>query len=178
MSQGNDYLVTVKDNQPKLKQQFEQAIAQQTPLSVDESEDHSHGRQVHRAVQVFQASPELGRIWTKAQSLVVVYRQGWREGHAFETTSFYLSSLQTSAWELGLGIRQHRDIENGLHWVRDVVFQEDAAPFTAKPAALNWSVIRSIVLNLFRGSGHSSLTKAIRLLGHDLPQLFSLMTTN
>jgi predicted transposase YbfD/YdcC len=170
--------VSVKDNQPKLKQQFYEAIAQQTPLSVSESDDHSHGRQVHRCVQVFQASPELAEGWTKAQSLVVVYRQGWREEHPFETTSFYLSSLRTTALEFGLGIRQHRDIENGLHWVRDVIFQEDVAPFTETPVALNWSVFRSIALNLFRGGGHHSLTKAIRLLAHDLPQLFSLMTTN
>ena len=104
--------------------------------------------------------------------------QGKREGGTFATTSFYLTSLSLSALEAALGVRQHRDIENGLHWVRDVVFQEDAAPFALMTPALNWSVLRSITLNLFRSHGYHSLTSAIRLFGHDLLQLLSLLISD
>ena len=69
-------------------------------------------------------------------------------------------------------------IENGLHWVRDVVFQEDAAPFTHKTPALNWSVLRSITLNLFRAHGYHSLTRAMRLFSHDLLLLLSLLISH
>jgi predicted transposase YbfD/YdcC len=55
-----------------------------------------------------------------------------------------------SAMEAALGVRQHRDIENGLHWVRDVVFQEDAAPFADFTPAINGSLLRSIALNLIK----------------------------
>jgi predicted transposase YbfD/YdcC len=171
-------LVTVKGNQPKLMQQFHDALAEQTPLSVAESLDTSHGRQVKRVVQVFAAPPAVAALWKQAQSLVVVERSGVREDHPFETTSFYLSSLPPNALELGLGIRAHRDIENGLHWVRDVVFKEDAAPFVDLRTALNWSLIRTIALNLFRANGYPSLTRAIRLLGNDLCGLLSLLTKN
>lgn len=178
MAQGNDYLVTVKGNQPKLVRQFQDALVNQTPLSQDDSLDLSHGRRVNRRVKVFAAPPLLSQTWAKAQSLVVVYREGMREHQPFSTTSFYLSSLSITAIELGLGIRQHRDIENGLHWVKDVVFGEDAAPFLEFSPALNWSLLRLIGLNLFRSNGYDSLTKAIRLLGNNLSQLFSLLTTN
>jgi predicted transposase YbfD/YdcC len=178
VEQRNDYVVTVKGNQPKLVQQFQAAIAQQSPHSEDASSDYSHGRQVNRRVQVFAAPETLRQTWAQAASLVVVYRTGVREQKPFATTSYYLSSLSISAIELGLGIRQHRDIENGLHWVRDVVFEEDAAPFREVAPALNWSVLRTIGLNLFRSWGEESLTKAIRRWGHDLVQLLSLLTTN
>lgn len=177
MAQGNDYLITVKGNQPKLMQQFQQACATMTPHSQTLHLDTSHGRVVERKTQVFAAPATLAVTWHQAQSLVVVYRQGMRQGHTFATVSFYLTSLSLSAIEAALGVRQHRDIENGLHWVRDVVFQEDAAPFAEFTPAINWSVLRSIALNLFRAHGYHSLTTAIRLLGHHLLQLLSLLTS-
>ncbi|RCJ40635.1 hypothetical protein A6770_37530 [Nostoc minutum NIES-26] len=69
-------------------------------------------------------------------------------------------------------------IENGLHWIKDVVFGEDTAPFCAYNAATNWSIIRTFVINLLRAKGYRSLTKAQRFLCHDLEQLFSLLTMN
>jgi predicted transposase YbfD/YdcC len=178
VAQGNDYLITVKGNQPKLMQQFQDACTHLTAHSRTVHLDTSHGRVVQRTTEVFTAPPTLAQTWSKARSLVVVYRQGKREGRTFATTSFYLTSLSLSAIEVGLGVRQHRDIENGLHWVRDVIFQEDAAPFALITPALNWSVLRSIALNLFRSHGYHSLTCAIRLFSHDLLQLLSLMASN
>lgn len=178
MAQGNDYLITVKGNQPKLMQQFQNACANLTAHSQTVDLDTSHGRVVQRTTQVFAAPTALAQTWHQARSLLVVYRQGTRERRPFATTSFYLTSLSLSAIEAALGVRQHRDIENGLHWVRDVVFQEDAEPFTHMTPALNWSVLRSITLNLFRAHGYHSLTRAIRLFGHDLLPLLCLLTSN
>jgi predicted transposase YbfD/YdcC len=178
VAQGNDYLVCVKRNQPKLVQAFEEVLSHQLPLSQSESVDHSHGREVTRQVRVFAAPEQLKTTWAKAQSLVVVNRTGTRNHQPFATTSYYLSSLSLTALEFGLGIRQHRDIENGLHWVKDVIFQEDNAPFPELTPALNWSMIRSWTINLFRRNGYPSLTKAIRILGNNLLKLLSLLITN
>ena len=171
-------MIAVKGNQPKLMQLFETALRDLTPHSQYLDFDTSHGRRVQRSVKVFAAPRSLCQSWSKAESLVVVHRQGVRENQAFERTSFYLSSLSLSAREAHVGIRNHRDIENGLHWVRDVVFQEDKAPFKQVAPALNWSALRSIALNLFRSHGYHSLTSAIRLFRDDLPSLFSLLKTN
>lgn len=72
-------------------------------------------------------------------------------------------------------IRQHWGIENRLHWVKDVIFGEDAAPFSNSNAATNWSIIRNIAINIARMSGYDSLTKAERFLAHDIDKLFSLL---
>ena len=73
------------------------------------------------------------------------------------------------------GIRQHWEIENRLHWVKDVTFGEDAAPLSNYNAATNWSIIRNIALNLARKGGYDSLTKAQRFLAHDIDKLFLLL---
>jgi predicted transposase YbfD/YdcC len=178
VAQGNDYLIAVKGNQPKLMQLFQTACAELVPHDQTVTWDTSRGRVVQRTTQVFAAPPTLVLLWSGAKSLVVVHRQGTRPEGSFQTQSFYLSSLKLSAVEAEAGIRQHRDIENGWHWVRDVVLREDAAPFTQSSCALNWSIVRSIALNLFRAHGYPSLTSAIRRLGHDLLRLLSLLTSD
>ena len=108
-------------------------------------------------------------------SLIQVERIGIREGKRFQQTNYYISSLATSAVEFAQGIREHWGIENCLHWVKDVIFGEDAAPFRNYNAATNWSFIRTIVINVARLAGYDSLTKAERFLGHDINKLFSLL---
>ena len=73
-------------------------------------------------------------------------------------------------------IRGHRGtIENRLHWVKDVVQQEDASLIGAvKPATL-MALLHSWAISAFRKAGHDSLTKALRLFSHDLPQLISFL---
>lgn len=108
-------------------------------------------------------------------SLIQVERIGIREGKRFQQTNYYISSLATSAVEFAQGIREHWGIENCLHWVKDVIFGEDAAPFRNYNAATNWSFIRTIVINVARLGGYDSQTIAERFLGHDINKLFSLL---
>ena len=44
-------------------------------------------------------------------------------------------------------------IENGLHWVLDVVFREDASRVRDRDAARNLALLRKIALNLVRADG-------------------------
>lgn len=178
IEQGNDYVVGVKGNQPKLMQAIQQTAQQQPAVDCDIQYQRTRGREVERKVVVYEARVGLPEGWEHAQSLVVVRRAGTRAGQSFERISYYLSSLKASAWELAVGIRGHRLIENGLHWVKDVVFGEDDADFAAHTPASNWSVVRDFALNLFRHGGHHSITRAMRLLGHDLDALFALITMN
>lgn len=110
--------------------------------------------------------------------MIVLERSGEREDAVFSTISYYLSDLALEAKGAAAIVRGHRDIENGLHWVRDVVMGEDDSLITQRIPALNWSVLRSIVLNLFRAAGHTSLTQACRMFAHDIPALISIVTKN
>ena len=178
MQHGNDYLVSVKGNQPKLLKALQQVSQQQQPHSHNDTNERSRNRIVQRSVSVFDDVSSIAPHWLNAQSLIAVRRIGTRDGKPFDQMSYYLSSLSADAVAVGCGIRRHRDIENRLHWVKDVVFGEDAARCPQHNAATLWSIIRTIVINLMRGSGYASLTQALRLLGHNLEALYHLVTTN
>ena len=63
--------------------------------------------------------------WPDAVAVVQVNREREAAGTKVTTTHYYVSSHRGTAKELGGVIRGHWGIENGLHWVLDVVFRED-----------------------------------------------------
>ena len=60
----------------------------------------------------------------------------------------YISSAASTAQKFNEAIRAHWGIENKLHWVLDVVFNEDNSTKRAGTAAENFSFISKIAVNL------------------------------
>jgi predicted transposase YbfD/YdcC len=170
---GNDYVIAVKANQPNLfeylNQQFEQTIAQ----SVDTEFEQTRDRQTQRTVSVLEQVDGIDPTWRGVHRLVRVERSGTRAGKPYAETMFYISSLSLDAAGFAERIRQHWHIENRLHWPKDVVLAEDTAPLCDGYALLNFAIVRTIAVNLFRQAGFDSITKAIRHLAHDVHRLFS-----
>ena len=71
---------------------------------------------------------------------------------------FYLSSLSSNSSQIPRAIRQHWGIENSLHWVLDVTFNEDACRVRSLHAPHNLALVRRFALNIlncdhtFKGS--------------------------
>lgn len=137
--------------------------------------EKTRGRTTCRIVNVFTDISGIDPDWVGLQSLICVERIGIRQGKPYQQTSYYISSLVTKASEFAQGIRLHWGVENRLHWVKDVIFGEDSAPFKNYNVATNWSLIRTLAINVAHMGGYDSLTKAKRFLGHDIAQLFSLL---
>ena len=172
---GNDYVITVKGNQPQLLTQLKTIAEAQKPCEQFVDIEKTRGRTTCRIVQVFTDLRGIDIDWLGLKSLIQVERIGIRSGKKYLQTNYYISSLVSKATTFALGIRQHWQIENRLHWVKDVIFGEDAAPFSNYSAATNWSIIRNIAINLARKGGYDSLTKAERFLAHDIDKLFLLL---
>lgn len=168
----------VKSNQPKLLKAIQQVAATQLPRATDVQHERTRERETERIVSVYDDVSGIAPAWCSARSLLVVLRRGTRAGEAFEHTSYYLSSVALSVEALAQGIRGHRLIENALHWVKDVVFGEDGSRIGTITPATNYSILRNVVISLLRLQGHSSITQAQRLMGHDLEKLFALFTMN
>ena len=62
-----------------------------------------------------------------------------------------ISSLPADSQRILHAVRTHWGIENGLHWCLDVTFGEDASSIRLRNAASNFSFLRRVSLNLFRG---------------------------
>lgn len=131
---------------------------------------------MHRLVEIFTPPPDIDPSWQKVLSVIRVTRSGVRDGIAYSTLSYYISSLAPSSIRIAKLIRQHWHIENRLHWVKDVIFNEDRSKQRAGKTPINLSIIRTWVLSLFRNNGFDSIKGAIDYFAHDLPAMLSLLT--
>jgi predicted transposase YbfD/YdcC len=62
----------------------------------------------------------------------------------------YISSRALSATDFAEAVRGHWSIENNLHWILDVTFNEDLSRLRTGHGARNMAVVRHFALNLVR----------------------------
>ncbi|MDZ8050158.1 MAG: ISAs1 family transposase [Aulosira sp. ZfuCHP01] len=172
---GNDYVIAVKENQPKLHSHIQGIAATKKPTSRLVESERTRDRFTTRIVEVFHDVNGIDPAWTGIQSLVRVERTGTRKGKKYHEIVCYISSLICTAKEFALCIRGHWGIENSLHWVKDVVFKEDNSTIRLGNAPANLSILRAIALNILRRNGHTSITIAQRFLSHDIDKLLALV---
>lgn len=175
IEQGNDYVITVKANQKFLHQRVCALSRDCSPVSVYHQSEQGHKRLIQRTVEVFDCLTGIAQDWLGLRRFVRVHRQGTRNGQPYSQWSYYITSLATTAQQFAHGIRGHWGIENRLHWVKDVVFKEDACPLNRAQAPQNWGLIRTWAVNLFRLQGEAAITQAQRRVAHDIPALFLLI---
>lgn len=169
------HLIAVKGNQPQLYQQIQLNTKLATPTSIDTSVEKTRDRMTLRTVSVFDDLSQICADWSGLKALIKVERRGWRGNRHYHQLAYYISSFITKAEVFQQGIRGHWSIENRLHWTKDVVFQEDNSSIRAGNAPVNLSIIRSIVINILRLKGFSSLTVAQRLMGNNLSRILPLL---
>ncbi len=165
---GGDYVLAVKDNQPTLHADIREAFESALDNGVAHlrrygCEEKGHGRRERRVVWVLPAAPYVScrAAWLSLLSLVMVLRVVTCPVSGAETleTRYFISSLRPSARRLARVIRGHWMIENGLHWVLDVVFREDARRLYDHTAAANVGLLHRLAASLLRGdSSKGSLT--------------------
>ena len=184
---GGDYILAVKGNQPTLPAEIQAAFATAATRParsprLSTTEDHGHGREEQRTVQVLPARGQLSAAqsaaWLGVLTIVMVTRVVWCEatGVGSIEVSYFLSSLRPNARRIGTAIRGHWSSENGLHWVVDVVFREDARRVSDRTAAENVAFLNRLALSLLRGdTGKSSMKVKRKRAGWSLPYLMQLL---
>jgi predicted transposase YbfD/YdcC len=184
---GGDYILAVKDNQPTLHAEIQAAFAT-APMPPARSsrlyttEEQGHGREEQRTVQVLPARQYVSAaqlaLWLGVLSIVMVTRVVWCEATGKESleVSYFLSSLPPNARRIGRAIRGHWSIENGLHWVLDVVFREDARRVYDRTTAENVAFLNRLAISLLRGDpSKKSLKVKRKRAGWSIPYLMQLL---
>jgi predicted transposase YbfD/YdcC len=170
---GGDYVLAVKGNQPTLHADLQDAFAQAPAPKLRSSrqtatDEKGHGRYEQRTVAVLPAREYLSAaqqtLWVGVVSLVMVTCVVWEQATERQSTEvrYFLSSLPPVARRLGAAIRGHWSIENGLHWVLDVVFREDARRVYDRTTAENVAFLNRLALSLLRGDPSKSSLKVKR----------------
>lgn len=161
IKQGADYILSLKENQEKLFDDvvfmFEGAQAKDfIGIDADYVKDVSagHGRIETRHCWAIDDETVLAFLrgrkrWASLTSIAMV-RSIRRIGDKVSSKdSYYISSLACDAKRILAAKRAHWQVENNLHWVLDVAFDEDHHQLTGNGAA-NMSIMRQMALSLLK----------------------------
>jgi predicted transposase YbfD/YdcC len=129
-----DYVLVVKDNQPKLAESMEDfwrsfrahpAVC--TPHSFAETVEKDHGWLETRRCYVFDRRQCLDKPkqWRGLRCFVVLESERIIGGKTTREQRFYISSLVPDAQRIANAVRSHWSIESRLHWSMDVSFNDD-----------------------------------------------------
>lgn len=157
VEQQADYVLALKGNQGNLHEDVEQLFKhahQQQFSGIEhdyyETQAKGHGRIEIRRYWVMGNTEYLigAENWAKLTTIGCVESQRQAEGKTTCETRYYLLSLSLDAQRFADAVRGHWGIENQLHWMLDVAFQEDKARSTAGYSGENLAVIRHLAVNL------------------------------
>ena len=158
VSGGGDYLLAVKENQPRLYEDIKTLA--DAALDADDAgpelfttQEQSHGRSEFRSCFVITNLEGIRdrELWKGLKSVVCVVsgRQVKGKKESCEVR-YYISSRRGSGEMFLDASRRHWSIENECHWILDVAFREDDHRLREGHAPENMSVVRKMALALLK----------------------------
>lgn len=187
VSQGADYVLGLKGNQGTLHEDValffdeQQGVLAEYQVTMHETCDKDHGRLETRRVVATEQIEWLhdSHGWPGLRSIAKVEsrRELLAEGKVEEETRYYLSSLPGEAQHIGEAVRHHWNVENGLHWVMDMVFRDDECRIRSENAPANFATIKHMASNVLRrGKGKHSMRASRHVAAWNEDFLYSLLT--
>ena len=170
MDQGGDYTLIVKRNQPLLYDDIallfaESAVVADTLTAAERV--NLHGDRIEE--RMLQASTALADYcdWPGLQQVFRLERQVTRKKTGVQTCQvvFGITSLgpqRANADRLLDLTRGHWGIENRLHWVHDVDFDEDHSRVRCGAGPQVMAAIRNLAIGLLRLAGYPCIAAALR----------------
>jgi predicted transposase YbfD/YdcC len=177
---GADFVLALKQNQGKLFDLAVRRFARRGQRSVAQRREPSaHDRQETRratvirdttitAAKLFPGVVALGRI-TSRRRLV-------GRGAEKPVVRYFLLSKYMSASRLLQVVRSHWSIENRMHWLLDVLFDEDASRARKDHGPENLATLRRLALNIIRSHPATiSMRQKVKRAGWDDAFLLDLL---
>ena len=169
VAQGGAYLLVVKGNQPGLCRVCEAATADHPTqprrrLGEAHATRLAHGRLEQRDLLAVAAPPELGLPYAQQVLRLRRRRVAKRTGQVLTDETVYAVTSLTPAQATPAQVlrlwQRHWWVENREHWVRDVVFGEDASTTHTGTAPQAFAAFRNLALSLLHRWHHPHLTAA------------------
>jgi len=162
-SRKADYILGLKGNQGTLLAETENFFTQVLSMNQDEwskecqcdyfvSEERSRNRQEKREVWTTDDLEWLPqrKAWKDLRSITCIRNTRVVNAQSSVELRFYISSREAQAESLGKGIRSHWGVENKVHHVLDVAYEEDKCRVRKDHGAENLSVMRRAIQNMVK----------------------------
>lgn len=182
---GGDYLLVVKENQPTLYEDIRLLFdPPNKSLPLDDRRDaitvdHGHGR--HYDTRHLIASTDLiGYSDWPALAQVFRLERTWQEGGITKTEVQYgITSLPPGVADptrlLALK-RGHWQIENGLHYVKDVTLGEDRSLIHLGNGPSVMALLRDLAISLLHQTGSRTIAPRLRFHSRHPEHAVALLT--
>jgi len=148
-----DYILSVKENQKDLYEDIEDSFKILPASDYSQDIDYGHGRIETRKCSVITdlSLVDNSAKWEGLVSIIKIERERHFKATSKKEneTSYYISTLN-KAVSIAYGVRKHWGIENKVHWILDVAFNEDLSRKRKGNAAQNYSNLNRIALNLLK----------------------------
>ena len=172
LGRGADYVMTVKANMPTLCRQLKKLPWARVPAMSSVSTDH--GRRARRTIKVVLAPAWIG--FEGAAQVAQLRRTVTKKGKKTVEVVYLVTSDRSVGPEtLAACVRGHWHIENKLHWVRDVTYQEDKSLVRTGNAPRVMASLRSLAISLLRLDGHVNIAAANRHHARDPQRTLKLL---
>lgn len=177
-----DFSFPVKGNRPELLAEATKAFAGAKETTEHLESSRGHGREETRKALVAwvdEAMPLIGYPHVKA--VMRLERTRKVGGKEEVETATYVSSRKMDAKEWSRYARNHWGIENGLHWMLDVVMGEDDHLMESGPAAENLATLKRFCVMLVRRKPrgkYESFASRLRKAAWSIEYLERLLVTS
>jgi predicted transposase YbfD/YdcC len=172
LSRHADYVMTVKGNMPTLYKQLKKLPWKDVPSVSSVTADH--GRRACRTIKVTLAPAWIG--FDGAAQVAQLRRTVLTKGKKTVEVVYLITSDRSASPEtLAAWVRRHWHIENKLHWVRDVTYQEDKSLVRTGNAPRVMASLRSLAISILRLDGHSNIAAANRHHARDPQRTLKLL---
>jgi predicted transposase YbfD/YdcC len=156
LSKKADFVLKAKDNQPNLLSDCKFLFNNETEKILhDETIEKGHGRIERRKYYLYNNSkntivdPKWDNL-VNSIGKIEVTREYIGYDKKTVTEHYYVMSRNMTIEEFKKATRSHWGIECSLHWVLDVIFNEDSSRNREGDSIHNLSLIRKIVFNLVK----------------------------
>ena len=150
-----DYVLAVTGNRGRFYDHVVNAFEDATPAKAHGRVEEGHGRKETRIVSVLEPDnwpweTKNNGEWAGLRTAARIERTRVSAGKTTTETHYFVSSLPPDAQKIGDAIRAHWDIENGLHWVLDVAFDDDSRRVRDARSAENLAIINRMAFTLVK----------------------------
>jgi predicted transposase YbfD/YdcC len=175
---GAHWILTVKGNQPSLHNQLAGLPWKQVP-DATRTDDRGHGRREIRTLKILTVS--TGIDFPNAAQALRIRRRRRRldQPKRFTTETVYaitdLRVHQAKPHQLAAWIRGHWSIENSIHWVRDVTYDEDRSQIRTGTGPHVMAALRNTAIAALRTAGITNIAAANRHHARDSNRPLALL---
>ena len=175
-SAGGHYVFTVKGNTPTLHRQLKALPWKDVPAH--SATVTSHGRRATRTIKAVTAPTWVS--FAAAAQVAQIRRTVTRAGKKSVEVVYLITSADHTAAPpatLAAWVQGHWAIENKLHWVRDVTFDEDRSTVRTGHAPRIMATLRNTAISLLRLDGWTNIAQALRHHARDTERALTHLLT-